>query len=111
MTAPTRGIPITLDKERRLRYTLKTMREIETKRENKEITLTGVKDMAHLLWLGLRHEDPDLTEDAVAEMVDGENLPEVQVALERAFGNRGTNGTGEVQEKKETAPETTIPSG
>lgn len=85
--APTRGVPVTLDKVRHLRYTLGTRKRLlqEIGGEEALNDLTGDK-MAILLLYGLKHEDPDLTLEQVEEMVDLENLPVVVEAFAKAMG-------------------------
>lgn len=81
---PTRGVPVELDRERRLRYSLKTMREM--RRALGEAPTVGTDILCKVLWYGLKHEDPTLTEDAIEEMVDLENLPDVVRAVRKASG-------------------------
>lgn len=85
MPNPTKGIPVDLDKERHLRYSLGAMKDIEDKFGSLD-QVSGVGDTIYVIWRGLVHEDEDLTEDDVAEMVDGENLGDVMDAVARAFG-------------------------
>lgn len=76
-STPTRGVPVTLDRERRLRYPLSAVKEMA-----EDTTLD------RLLWLGLRHEDPDLTQEQVADMIDLEMLMELREPLKRATAGR-----------------------
>ncbi|MFW6202560.1 MAG: hypothetical protein ACOC8B_08275 [Gemmatimonadota bacterium] len=71
MTA-TRGVPVTLDKERRLRFPIGVMRDLED------------ADLATILHAGLVHEDPDLTVEQVGQMIDLEMLPELAEPVKRA---------------------------
>lgn len=64
-----------LDRERRLRYPLAVLRDLE-----------GEADLARMLYAGLKHEDPDLTVEQVAEMVDLEMLEDLTEPLKRATG-------------------------
>lgn len=92
MTAPTKGVEIKLDKPRHLRYPLGVLREMDEQ-----------ADLAKVIWLGLKHEDSELTEEAVGEMVDMAMLPELadpikkatggMIALDRMLGIQ--NGTGD----------------
>ena len=73
MPTPSRGIPIQLDKERRLRYPLGELKGLD-----------GDQDVATLIWLGLKHEDGALTVEQVGEMVDLEMLPSLIEPLKKA---------------------------
>lgn len=88
---PTRGVPIQLDRERHLRYSLKTLREMQ-EALGASTFATGLDQTAigRVLWYGLRHEDPDLTVEAVEELVDLESLEDVMAAIVRATGGRAT---------------------
>lgn len=82
-------ISITLDKERTLRFTLNALAEIEDKlgvplSKLAEVEL-GVKTVRTMLWAGLIHEDEELTEKQVGNMVDFGNLEEVQTKVTEAF--------------------------
>lgn len=90
--APTRGVPVVLDRERRLRYTFATRRKMmeEFGGEEKftQLELTG-ETLVRVLWFGLAHEDPNLTGDQLEEMLDMENIKDVVDALLKALGYRG----------------------
>ncbi|MCS0827383.1 gene transfer agent family protein [Cytobacillus firmus] len=82
-------VSITLDKERTLRFTLNSLAEIEDKlgvplSKMAELEL-GIKTVRTMLWAGLIHEDEDLTEKEVGNMVDFTNLNEVQTKVSEAF--------------------------
>jgi len=86
---PTRGVPIMLDRERRLRYSLKTVREL--KKEFGEGALSrgvGEDGIAKLLWYGLKSDDPELSCEDVEELVDLEHLTEVMEKVSIATGSR-----------------------
>jgi hypothetical protein len=42
-------------------------------------------DLVTLLWASLRHEDKDLTLDAVAEMINPKNYPEILLKVAEAW--------------------------
>jgi hypothetical protein len=87
---PTRGVLLHLDKERRLRFSLKTMRELrEEFGENTLATGLSQDSIAKFLWHGLKHEDPELTIEQVEEIVDLEQLDEILDAVATATGKRG----------------------
>jgi hypothetical protein len=82
-------VKITLDKERTLRFTLNALAEIEDKlgiplQKMGEVEL-GVKAIRVMVWAGLLHEDEEITERAVGNMIDFGNLEEVQKAVAEAF--------------------------
>lgn len=85
--APTRGVPVMLDRERRLRYPFGVLREMREKFGEAALT-GGMKDenLPEMLLLGLKHEDPTLTVEQVESMVDLENLKEVVQAMTKALG-------------------------
>jgi len=105
-----RYVDIELDKPRRLRYDLNALCELED-RFNKPI-MELLKDVGQnmsiklvrtLVWAGLIHEDKDLTEAQVGEMIDLSNIIEVQEKLTEALSTSfsGKNPKGPVTKKKE----------
>ncbi|MCW2278739.1 hypothetical protein [Heliophilum fasciatum] len=85
-----RGIvEIELDKPRNLRYTLNALAEIEDKLGvnvgEMDGANLGIKAIRVILWAGLIHEDTELTETQVGEMVDFENFAQVQEKIAAAF--------------------------
>jgi hypothetical protein len=86
---PTRGVPVGLDRVRHLRYSLATLEDIRAEFGDGALTgeLTGHK-LARVLWYGLRDEDPSLTPESVAALVDLEHLTEVTAALVQALGSK-----------------------
>lgn len=97
-----KGVPITLDKERRIRFTLATWRKMSRDMDPRVMeglytafqgdgepdfrgTLDLMAAMCDLLWLGLLHEDDTLTVDQVGAMVDADNYNQVFEALGKAF--------------------------
>lgn len=82
-------VPITLDKERTLNYTLNSLIDIEEKlgvpmEEMGDIKMS-IKNVRVLLWAGLTHEDEKLTERQVGAMVNLTNLGAVQEKVTEAF--------------------------
>lgn len=84
-------IKITLDKERALKYTLNSLVKLEdlgidiTTLENS----AKISDIRAILWVGLIHEDKELTIDDVGELVSLDNIQEVTKAISEAFGSQG----------------------
>lgn len=82
-------VAIELDKARNLYYNLNAIAEIEDKlgiplSKMGEVDL-GVKSIRTMLWAGLIHEDPELTEVEVGNLVDFENISYVQEKVGEAF--------------------------
>jgi hypothetical protein len=82
-------VSITLDKKRNIRFTLNALAEIEdalgvplSKLQDVEL---GIKTVRTMLWAGLIHEDEELTERQVGNLVDFTNLEEVQTKVSEAF--------------------------
>ena len=93
---PTRGVPLMLDRERYLRFSLGTIRRLKEKL-GKTALEEGVSTdlLAELLWFGLQHGDPELTVEQVEEMVDLEHLTEIMDAVALATGHRSQMVKGE----------------
>lgn len=90
-------VPVFLDRLRHLKFDLNSLCVLEEKFGNIEKALQelerGVmRAVRVILWAGLCHEDPDLTEQAVGEMVTVDNLDVVGAALLRALGEGGEQG-------------------
>lgn len=101
---------INLDRPRRLRYTTNALANMEEalKKPIGQLVndfssgLFGFRDIRAIVWAGLLHESPDLTQSEVGDMIDqAESFPEVvrQVgeALRAAFGEKtgeAKNGAG-----------------
>lgn len=67
-----RPIPIELDKLRHVRYTWKSIIDIEHKaRQPLRVIINrgAIEDTLHLLWGGLKTEDPTLTVDQVGDLI------------------------------------------
>lgn len=84
-------VAIELDKPRTLRFTLNSLAEIEDRlgvslAKMSEVEL-GIKSIRTMLWAGLIHEDKQITEDEVGEMVDFGNLEYVQEKVATAFAS------------------------
>ena len=83
-------VSITLGgKKRNIRFDLNALAEIEDAigvpmSKMGEIEL-GVKTVRTMLWAGLIHENPELTEREVGSFVDFDNLEEVQTKVSEAF--------------------------
>ena len=82
-------VEIELDKTRQIRFTLNALAELEDKLgvslsqlDNVEM---GVKQIRTFLWAGLIHEEPELSEEAVGNMVDFENIGYVNEKINEAF--------------------------
>jgi DNA mismatch repair protein MutH len=90
-------VKIELDKVRHLRYTMNALAEIEDQlgvplSEMKDVKMT-IKNVRVILWAGLIHEDAELTQEEVGNMVDLGNFEEVQQKIAEAFAmaDKGKN--------------------
>lgn len=92
-------VEIELDKKRKLRYTLNAVAEIEDKlgcaiQDLAEKNL-GIKALRTMLWAGLLHEDKEITEEFVGDLVDFDNLHYAQEKITEAFALAAKNLKGE----------------
>lgn len=95
-------LPITLDKERHLLFSLNVIDEVQDRFgafDNLEAVMTGKDSIKNLRWLltvllneGADEGEPELTEKEVGRMIHTGNFTEVKTAIFKAFamGNRGT---------------------
>lgn len=84
-------VTVTLDKVRTLKFTLNSLVYAEENGVDIQNLGKGVKlkDLRTLLFAGLFHEDAELTESQVGNLIDMQNLPIVSEALNKAFGAVG----------------------
>jgi hypothetical protein len=83
-------VPITLDKERTLKYDLNAFAEIEERfgtvqKAFEELEKQKIKAVRAVLWAGLIHEDPKLTEKQVGAMLSFGELASVLPAVSEAI--------------------------
>lgn len=100
-----KGITITLDKPRTLRYGMNALAKIEDITGKTLMSLdlnnVGIKDLLTIVYAGLCHEDKSLTLDAVGDLIDEYSdlntiAEKVGDALTAAFGTvKKESGTGE----------------
>lgn len=89
-------VPIMLDKERHLKFTLRSMIEIERKTGQNMMTtegrikaaemLSNAEGLAFQLWTMLIHEDKKLTLEQVQDMITEDDLPTILDAMLKARG-------------------------
>lgn len=113
-------LPITLDKERHLLFSLNILDEMQDKfgGYNKLAeALSGGDAIKNLKWLltavlneGADEGEEPLTEQQVGKMVHTGNLIEIKTALFQAF-SMGTAGTAEPEETDDEDPEEDDPDG
>lgn len=94
---PSRGIPVELDRTRRVRYSLRTLRELCEEfgvdlDELDELELK-ISTLGKFLWYGLRHEDPELTVEDVEDLVDMQNIQPLRDAVLEAIGGGPADST------------------
>lgn len=82
-----KGLPITLadGKERHLRFTVRDAKEVYALQEQQE-RRTPIEETLQILLIGLRHDDPSLTEDALLDLVDMADLPMLSRSVREAMG-------------------------
>lgn len=67
-------VMIMLDKERELKYTLDSFGELEDKYGSVDVAFEAlenqkVRDVAYFIWVGLTHEDEEITPKQVARLI------------------------------------------
>jgi len=72
-----------LDRERELKYTFKDVLHLRERYSKREFDLT---DLTYIVKLGLRRDDPNITEKEIAEIIDMETCGELIEAIRRATG-------------------------
>ena len=90
-------VEINLDKPRRLRYTINALVALEEKLGKPisaiDRTKIGIKEFRLLLWAGLIHEDPNLTEEKVGELMDEADInyiaEKINEAIQISLGMKG----------------------
>lgn len=84
-------LAIELDKTRHLRYDWAAIREIESQTGvkigefSKLFDPPSITNLLTVLWAGLVHEDPDLTERDVGRMIYGDKSEEVMTKIGEAL--------------------------
>ena len=87
-----KAIKITLTDgvERTIKFTLNAMAELEDRYGSveeafKQLDNNSIKAVRCILWAGLIHEDPDLTEQQVGNLIDIQYMQELMESLGTAF--------------------------
>lgn len=87
-----KAIKITLTDgvERTIKFTLNAMAELEDRYGSveeafKQLDNNSIKAVRCILWAGLIHEDPDLTEQQVGNLIDIQYMQELMASLGEAF--------------------------
>jgi hypothetical protein len=83
-------VPIKLDKERNLKYDLNAFAELEERfgsvqKAFEELEKQKLKAVRAVLWAGLIHEDPKLTEQQVGAMLSFGDLATILPAVTEAI--------------------------
>lgn len=96
--------PITLDKERTLRYDMRALDQIERRLNTNiaSINFRGLKinEIATILWAGLSHEDKDLTIEGLFDIMCEKNIRYMDIldllitAFEASIGGDEEDGEG-----------------
>lgn len=99
-----KGVTITLDKPRTLRYGMNALAKIEDITGKSILALdlnkVGIKDLIAIVYGGLYHEDKTLTPEKVGDLIDeysdlSEIAEKIGEALTIAFGEAKTEKTKE----------------
>ena len=85
-------ITLTDGVERSIKFTLNAMAELEDRYGSveaafKQLDNGSIKAVRCILWAGLIHEDPDLTEQQVGNLIDLQYLQELMSSIGDAFDN------------------------
>lgn len=89
-----KDIKITLNDgvERTIKFTLNALAELEDRYGSvdeafKQLDSNSIKAVRCILWAGLIHEDPELTEQQVGNLIDIQYMQELMASLNDAFGS------------------------
>jgi hypothetical protein len=85
---------IQLDKERTIKFDLNTLIAVEDSLGYSLAEMgdkVSIRVMRAMLTAGLRHEDPELTEEYVGSLITMDNMQVVQDALAKAMGGTPKN--------------------
>lgn len=87
-----KDIKITLNDgvERTIKFTLNALAELEDRYGSvdeafKQLDNNSIKAVRCILWAGLIHEDPELTEQQVGNLIDIQYMQELMASLGEAF--------------------------
>lgn len=87
-----KDIKITLNDgvERTIKFTLNALAELEDRYGSvdeafKQLDNNSIKAVRYILWAGLIHEDPELTEQQVGNLIDIQYMQELMASLGEAF--------------------------
>lgn len=87
-----KAIKITLNDgvERTIKFTLNALAELEDRYGSvdeafKQLDNNSIKAVRCILWAGLIHEDPELTEQQVGNLIDIQYMQELMASLGEAF--------------------------
>lgn len=83
-------ITLTDGVERTIKFTLNAMAELEDRYGSvdeafRQLDNNSIKAVRCILWAGLIHEDPDLTEQQVGNLIDIQYMQELMASLGEAF--------------------------
>jgi hypothetical protein len=82
-------VEVQLDKKRNIRFTMNALAEVEDRLGFRLDEIEGkklsIKQIRALLFCGLMHEDENLTEEMIGDMIDLGNIKYVQEKMSEAF--------------------------
>lgn len=87
-----KSVPIMLDKERSIRYDMAAMEKFEELTGASfsvgfQIANLTAKNIKLLMWVGLLHEDPEITQETVSHMFGFADLVEIIPLITQAISN------------------------
>jgi hypothetical protein len=90
MSRLAKAFPVTLDRERSLKFDLNALAALEDVLGRSVLgdggmDLKGARELRAFFWAGLLHEDPSLTIEQVGAMMDGPGAVEMTLALGEAI--------------------------
>lgn len=99
-----KGVEITLDRKRTLRYTMRAYEHIEAATGRNTLAEgwfegLAAKDWVDVIHAGLLHEDPEVPRDVVLDNVDIIGIGEIVAAVAKALGGDepAKNGSGKAK--------------
>ena len=101
---------VELDKPRRVRIDMNDMAEVEDAFGGSPfydiLQRPTVKQLRMVLWRGLLHDDPAITEHEVGAMMTSQNLAEIGEMMRKVFGtDEAKEGGDHAAPKKDVAPQ------
>ncbi|MBD1372497.1 hypothetical protein IC620_09020 [Hazenella sp. IB182357] len=99
-------VDIQLDKQRRLKFTMNALSELEDVmgKPVTELGNVGMKELRALLWAGLIHQNPDLTLQEAGDLMDLENIEYIGEKVAEAMNLAFPKEEGKKGKKRVSGP-------